>query len=186
MNHFEFHAISTVFQQFLKLHSHISVLWRFCRISVISGFLFLGIGLKTKTQKSRKIFIFGFIKFKWIWTCFLITILIFWVLKLKYTKNKFHLINLNWLEALKGQARGTWLGIWLNHIDIYVFWRIFQLFLKLHFHISVLWRFCRISVISGFSFLGIRPKTKVRKSRKIFIFGPIKHKWMWICFWSLF
>ena len=35
---------------FLKLESHILVLWLFCRISVISEFSFLGIGLKTKTR----------------------------------------------------------------------------------------------------------------------------------------
>ena len=60
--------------------------------------------------------------------------------KTKIYKNKFNLINLDRLEALKRQAPCTWLGIWLNHIDIYVIWRISQLFLKLHFHISVLWR----------------------------------------------
>ena len=51
----EFHVISIAFQ----LHSHISVLWPFCRISVISEFLFLDIGLKTKTRFSRKILTFG-------------------------------------------------------------------------------------------------------------------------------
>ena len=133
------------------------------------------------------------------WSCFLITILTFWVLKLKYTKKKtkkkkkkkkkkktFNLVNLDRLEALKRHAPDTWLGIWLNHVDIYVIWRISQLFLKLHSHISVLWRFCKTFVISEFSFLGIGLKIKIRKSRKIIIFGSIKHKWMWTCFWSLF
>ena len=54
--------ISTVL---LKLHSHFSVIWRFCRISVISEFSFLGEGLKTKTRKSRKISIFRSAKFKY-------------------------------------------------------------------------------------------------------------------------
>ena len=107
----------------------------------------------------------------------------FFSTKTKIYKNKFNLINLDRLEALKRQApHNTWLGIWLNHIDIYVTWRISALFLKPHCHISVLWRFCRISVISGFSFLGIGLKMKTRKSRIIFIFGFIKLKWMWTCF----
>ena len=170
----------------MKQHSYISVLWLFCRISVISGFSFLGIGFKTKTRKSRKIFIFGFIKFKWMWTCFFYHYFNFLSTKTKIYKNKFNLINQDRFEALKRQGPGTWLEIWLNHIDIYVIWKISQLFLKLHSHISALWRFCRISVISEFSFLGIGLKTKIRKSRKIFSFGSVKHKWMWICFWSLF
>ena len=43
-------------------------------------------------------------------------------------------------------------------------------FLKIHFHILVVWLFCRISVISEFSFLGIGLKTKTQIARKIFIF----------------
>ena len=58
VNHFEFDVIWRASQLFLKLHSHNSVLWCFCSISVISEFSYLGIGLKTKTRKSRKIFIF--------------------------------------------------------------------------------------------------------------------------------
>ena len=57
-----FDVISTEFQLFLKLHSHISVSWRFCRISMISKISSLDIGLKTKTQKSRKICIFWIYK----------------------------------------------------------------------------------------------------------------------------
>ena len=62
--------LMSAFQDFLKLHSHISVFWGFRRISVISEFSFLGIGLKTKTRKSRKTFSFGSTKLKWIWTVF--------------------------------------------------------------------------------------------------------------------
>ena len=83
LNHFENDVIWTVFKLSLKLHSHITVLWRFCRIPVISGFSFLGIGLKTKARKSRKISIFASKKFKCIWIYFFITLLTFWVLKLK-------------------------------------------------------------------------------------------------------
>ena len=38
--------------------------------------------------------------------------------------------------------------------------------LKLHYHITVLWYFCRISVTSEFSFLGIGFKTKTQKLQK--------------------
>ena len=144
-----FDIIWTTFQLILKQHCYVSVLWPFCRISVIFGFSFLGIDLKTKTQKLRKIFIFGFIKFKWKWSVFW-SLFSFSSTKTKIYKNKFNLINLDRSEALKRQAPGTWLGIWLNHIDIYMIWGISQLFLKLHSHISVLWRFCRIFVISEF------------------------------------
>ena len=43
---------------FLKLHSHILVLWLFCRTFVISKCSFLDIEFKMKTQIPRKIFIF--------------------------------------------------------------------------------------------------------------------------------
>ena len=39
---FEFGIILTELQLFLKMHPHISVLWRFCRISEISVVSFLG------------------------------------------------------------------------------------------------------------------------------------------------
>ena len=112
--------------------------------------------------------------------------------KTEIYKSDFNPINLDGLEALKGQIPGTWLEIWLNRIEIFVIWRTSQQLFKLHSHISVLWHFCRFSVISEFSFLGIGLKTKTRNSRKIFIFGSIKFKWMWICvsitistFWAL-
>ena len=165
-NDFEFGVIWTAFQLLLKLHSHISVLWPFCRISVIFKFSYLGIGLKTKTRKSRKILIFGF------------NILTLLSTKTEIYKYEFNLINLDGLEALKKQLTVTWLGIWLNHIEMYVIWRISQLFLKPDSHISVLGCFCRISVISEFSFLGIGLTTKLRKLRKNFIFRSIKFQCM--------
>ena len=88
--------------------------------------------------------------------------------KTEIYKYEFNLINLDGLEALKKQLTVTWLGIWLNHIEMYVIWRTSQLFLKLDSHISVLGYFCRISVISEFSFLGIGITTKPRKLRKKF------------------
>ena len=41
--------------------------------------------------------------------------------------------------------------------------------MKLHFHNSVLRRFCSISVISEFSYSGVGLKVKTRKSQKIYI-----------------
>ena len=49
-----FEHISSV----LKLHSNITVLWCFSKISVTSEFSFLGTGLKTETRKTRKICFF--------------------------------------------------------------------------------------------------------------------------------
>ena len=54
LNHFQSNFISTIFV--LKLHSHITVLWYFCRISVISDFSFSGLELETKTWNSRNVF----------------------------------------------------------------------------------------------------------------------------------
>ena len=102
--------------------------------------------------------------------------------KTKINKNVFNLINLDGLEAFKRQKYDTWIAMWLNHFEIDVIWTAFQLFLKLHFHITVLWHFCRISEISKFSFLGIGLKTKTRKSRKIFIFGSIMFRYIWMYF----
>ena len=73
-------------------------------------------------------------------------------------------------KAFKTRVPATRLAMWLNDFEFNVIWTAFQLLLKLHSHISVLWHFCRISVISEFSFLDIGLKTKTRKSRKIFIF----------------
>ena len=82
LDHFEIDVVWTVFKEFLKLHTHISVFWGFWWISVISKFSFLGIGLKMKTQTSRKIFNFWFITLQCMWICVLTTTLTAWPLKL--------------------------------------------------------------------------------------------------------
>ena len=82
LDHFEIDVVWTVFKEFLKLHTHISVFWGFWWISVISKFSFLGIGLKMKTQTSRKIFNFWFITLQCMWICVLTTTLTVWPLKL--------------------------------------------------------------------------------------------------------
>ena len=102
--------------------------------------------------------------------------------KTDISKNGLNLIYSEGLKAFKTQIAAAWLAMWLNHFEIDVVWTAFQLFLELHSHISVLWRFCRISVISEFSLLDIGLKTKTQKSRKIFSFGSTKFKWIWIYF----
>ena len=66
-------------QLFPKLHSYSSVLWRFCSISVLSEFSYLGIGLKTKTWTSRKIFILQgfFLRLYQIFFCVSLTLFLF-------------------------------------------------------------------------------------------------------------
>ena len=104
--------------------------------------------------------------------------------KIKINKNVLNLINLDGLEAFKRQKYETWIAMCLNHFENDVIWTAFQLFLKLHSHVTVLWRFCRISKISEFSFLGIGLKTKTRKSRKNSIFESARFKCIWIYFLS--
>ena len=106
--------------------------------------------------------------------------------KTKINKNVVNLINLDGLEAVKRQKYDTGIAMWLNHFENHVIWATFQLFLKLHFHITVLWHFCRISEISEFSFLGIGLKTKTWKSRKISILGLQSSNACESIFWSLF
>ena len=100
----------------------------------------------------------------------------------KKNNKRLNWINLEGSDALKRQKYDTWIAMWLNHFEIDVIWTAFKGFLKLHSHISVFWGFSWISVISEFSFLGIGLKTKTRKSRKIFIYGSIMFKCMWIYF----
>ena len=85
-------------------------------------------------------------------------------------KNMLNLINVDGLETFKRQKYDTWIAMWLNHLVNDVIWAAFQLFLKLHFHNTVLWHFCRISEISEFLFLGIGLKTKTRKTWKTSLF----------------
>ena len=101
--------------------------------------------------------------------------------KTKTNKKLLNLVNLDGL-ALKRQKYDIWIAMWLKHFENDVIWTAFQLFLKLHSHITVFWRFCRIPKISKFSILGTGLKTKTRKSWKISIFGSTKFKCIWIYF----
>ena len=148
LNHFENNVIWAVFKLFLKLHSHITVLWRFCRISVISEFSCLSIGLKTKTRKSREISIFI-------------------VYKIQMHMDLFFDLYFNFLSVR--QKYDTWIAMWLNNFQNNVFWTVFRGVLELHSYISVFWGFSWISMVSEFSYLGGGLKMKTWKSPKIFI-----------------
>ena len=69
---------------------------------------------------------------------------------------------------------------WLKHCKYDVIWTAFQLFFKLDSHIAVLSHFCRLSMISEFSFLGIGINAKIRKSRKTLICGFIGFKFIYV------
>ena len=84
----------------------------------------------------------------------------------KKNNKRLNLINLEGSDTLKRQKYDTWIVMWLNQFENDVIWTAFELFLKRCSHITALWHFCRISVISKFSFLGKGLKTKTRKSRK--------------------
>ena len=172
LNHFENNVIWAVFKLFLKLHSHITVLWRFCRISVISEFSCLSIGLKTKTRKSREISIFIVYKIQMHMDLFFD--LYFNFLSVKIEINKKHnkrldLINLEGSDALERQKYDTWIAMWLNNFQNNVFWTVFRGVLELHSYILVFWGFSWISMVSEFSYLGGGLKMKTWKSPKIFI-----------------
>ena len=116
--------------------------------------------------------------------------------KIEISKNGLNLIYSEVLKAFKTHITAAWLAMWLNHFWIHVVWNSistvlratfsFQLLWELYSPILVLWRFCRISVISKFSFLGVKLKRKTRKPRKIFIFGLQSWKAFGSVLWSLF
>ena len=58
--------------------------------------------------------------------------------------------------------------MWLDHFEFDVIWITFQLCWKIHFHISVLWCFHRIFMISDFSFFGYRAEIDNRKIKENF------------------
>ena len=152
----------------MMLNSPITVLWCFCRISVISKLLFLGIGLKTKSRKPRKIF--------WIYQMhvhlFFNHYFNFLSVQTKVNRNnRLNLTNLERSASLERQKYGTWLAWLLNHFENDVIWTIFEEFLKLHSHMSVFWFLWWISVISEFSFLDIGLKRKPGNHGKSLFLG---------------
>ena len=115
LNQLENDVIWTAFQLILKLRSHITVLSRFCRISVISECSFLGIGLKTKNLKITENLYFWVYKVQMHLNLFYHHFFNFLNAKTKINKSVVNLINLDGLEAFKKQTPGTWLEIWVNH-----------------------------------------------------------------------
>ena len=152
----------------LKLHSHITILWRVWRLSEISDFWFF-------------LYIFFWLyKIQMHMDLFFDHYFNFLSAKTKTNKKLLNLINLDGLKSFERQKYDTWIAMCLNHFENDVISRAFQLFLKRHFHVTGLWRFCRISEILEFSFLSVDLKTKTRKSWKISIFGSRKFKCIWI------
>ena len=139
------------------MHSHISVFWDFWWISVIPSFSFWLKGSKRKPGNHGKSLSLGLQSSN---TVDLFFDHYFNVLSAKTKTTKSNSINLDGLETLKRQICGTWFGIRLNHFEIYVIWRISQLFLKLYSHILVLWLLSRISVIYEFFLLDIGLKKR--------------------------
>ena len=107
---------------------------------------------------------FWVIKLKCMWICVVITILTFWVAKITLAKT--NSINLERSEALKRQISATWSAMRLNHFEFDVIWTYFK---WVWCHLNILRCFCKISVTSEFSFLGVELKKKTRKLRKICI-----------------
>ena len=89
--------------------------------------------------------------------------------KTEINKRELNLINLDGLEALGRQICSTFGTVWII-LRFMWFEEHLNCSLKLHCYILVLRLFCRISVISELSLLGIGLKTKPRIPRKIFIF----------------
>ena len=150
---------------FLKLYSHTSVLWRSCRISMISKFSFLGVRLKTKSWKSRIIFIFKLITLKCMRVLFFDHCFDFLRVETGINKSGLNLINLEQSEAIKRHLPATWLTmpescwLWCHMKSISTPYEAkFSVFVE----------------FSEFSPLGIGFKTKNRKSHKIFIFWIYK------------
>ena len=160
LNDFEFDVIWTAFQLFLKLRSHVTVLWRFCKISTISEFSFFGYRPQNENLEFTENLYFFVCKVRMSLNLFFDHYFNFLSAKTKIKKKELNLINLDGLEALKRETPGTWLRIWVNQFEADVIWRASLLFLKLHSHNSVLWHFCSISVTSEFLYLSIRIKLK--------------------------
>ena len=148
----------------LKVHSHISVLWRSCRISVIYKFSFLGARLKTKSWKSRIIFIFRFC-FQMHAGLFFDHYFDFLSVETDINKSRLNLINLEELEVIKRRIPATWLTICLNQFEFDV---IFKTKYRKSQKIFIFW--IHKAQMNGhllfdhyFKFLGV--KTDTRKNR---------------------
>ena len=178
---FEFDVIWTA----LQLHSCISVLWPFCGTCDFRS-SFFEYRVQNKNPEITENLCFWNYNVQTHVDLFFNFYFTF--LSDKTEINKKNNKSLNWINLegssdLKRQKYNTWVAVWLNHFEIDVIWTALKRFLKLHSHISVFWGSSWISVISELSFLGIGFKRKTRKSRKIFIFGSIMFKYMWLYFW---
>ena len=79
--------------------------------------------------------------------------------KTDIVKKDIKLINPGGSKAFKTQIPATRLAMWLNGFEFDVIWAAFQLLLKLHSHILVLWP-CKIPVIFGVLVFGYRAQNE--------------------------
>ena len=109
--------------------------------------------------------------------------------KTDITKRESKVIYPEGSKAFKPQIPATRLAMWLNDFEFDVIRTAFQLLLKLHSHISVLWLFRRISVISKFLFSGIGQKNKnlgITENLSFFsFFFPSYIKWVFCIYFSI-
>ena len=130
-NSFNFDVIWTAFQLFLKLHSHISVFWRFCRISVISEFSFLGVGLTENLYfQLYEVPMYVDLCFDHYFNCLSI--------KTDISKNRLNFICPEGSKAFKTQITAAWWAMWLNHFGIISFESISRVFEVTYSHFSFL------------------------------------------------
>ena len=120
---------------FLKVHFHISVLWRSCRMSVISKFSFLGVRLKKKILEITHNLYFQVDNAQMHAGLFFDHYFDFLSVETDINKSRLNLINLEESEAIKRHIPATWLTICLNHFEFDVIWTVFQLLMMLNFQL---------------------------------------------------
>ena len=136
-NGFEFDVIWTAFQLFLKLHSHISVLWCFCRISVIFRVFAFGYRAQNENLEITENLYFQVYDALMHMDLFFDHSFNSFSVKINLNKKGLYSICPEGSKDFKTQIAAAWWAMLLNHFEIDVIWEAFQEFLKLHSHISV-------------------------------------------------
>lgn len=114
-SHCEFDLIWTTFELFLKLYSHISILWRFYRTSrFIWIFVFCYRTQKHNLKITGNLF-WGVYKVQMHVDLFFDDYFNFLSIKTEINRDGLNLKKLEGSEVLKTWLPAPWLGIWLNH-----------------------------------------------------------------------
>ena len=137
LDHFEIDVVWTVFKEFLKLHTHISVFWGF--LINFRDFRVFIFGYRAQNGNSEIMENLYFLVYSTPVHVDLCFDHIFNCLSIKtgINRNGLNLIYSEGLNALKTQLAAAWLAMWLNHCNFDVIWAIFLGLLKLRTHISV-------------------------------------------------